>query len=104
MKKFLPIFTALLIALFAIACGGGEDTAKKEMTEKPAEMATPSGYEVMTVANGGTISGTVTYAGAIPKKVEIQKTDYIANSKIQGIGIYGNMARPAPLLPYSLIT
>jgi len=74
MKKFLPIFAALLMALFAIACGGGEDTAKKEMTEKPAEIAVPSGYEVMTVANGGTISGTVTYAGAMPKKVQIQKT------------------------------
>ncbi len=27
MKKFLPIFAALLIALFAVACGGGEDLA-----------------------------------------------------------------------------
>ena len=73
MKKFLPIFAALLIALFAIACGGAEDTAKKE-ADKPAEIAAPAGYQTMTVANGGTISGTVTYAGAMPKKVQIQKT------------------------------
>jgi plastocyanin len=73
MKKFLPIFAALLIALFAIACGGGEDTAKKQ-ADKPAEIAAPAGYQTMTVANGGTISGTVTYAGAMPKKVQIQKT------------------------------
>ncbi len=73
MKKFSPIFAALLIALFAIACGGGEDTSKKE-ADKPAEIAAPAGYQTMTVANGGTISGTVTYAGAMPKKVQIQKT------------------------------
>ncbi len=72
MKKFLPIFAALLIALFAIACGGGgEETAKKQMADKPAA---PAGYQVMTVANGGSITGTVTYAGAMPKKVKIQKT------------------------------
>ncbi len=75
MKKFLPIFAAILIALVAIACGGGgEETAEKETADKPAEMAAPSGYQVMTVANGGTISGIVTYAGAIPQKVKIEKT------------------------------
>lgn len=75
MKKLLPIFAVLLVALFAMACGGGsEDTAKEETAEKPAETAASGGYKVVTVANGGTITGTVTYAGAIPERTKLEIT------------------------------
>lgn len=74
--KHLPILLlAFLVATFALTCGGGgeEQTEDMEMTEE-TEMAAPEGYQGMAVTDGGSITGMVTYAGAIPEKTKIEVT------------------------------
>ena len=71
--------TAVLIAALALGCGGGgEKTAEQTQpaAEQPAAQPMTSGaYMAMEVAGGGTIKGTITYAGEIPamQKLEITK-------------------------------
>lgn len=77
MKDLFILTIALPVMSFFIACGGGEQTAEKpaEQETKPAETAAAGGaYEAMTVSNGGTIAGKVTFAGAIPAKQKLQIT------------------------------
>ncbi|MFQ5770952.1 MAG: carboxypeptidase regulatory-like domain-containing protein [bacterium] len=77
MKKLIPITLVLFFAAFTMHCGGGEDTAKKaEKTtaEKPTPMAESGAYMAMEVTNGGTVKGTVTFAGAIPAKKRLEIT------------------------------
>lgn len=71
MRNLSASFAILLVALFAIACGGGEETSKQQAAQK-TEMPAPSGYSVVSVTNGSNIAGTVTYAGAIPAKVKLE--------------------------------
>lgn len=73
------VFAGLLFMAVAlwVACGGGgeEQGVAKKAPETTAETAAPAGYTETTVTNGGTISGTITYAGTPPppQKVKITK-------------------------------
>ncbi len=74
MNRILIIMVAFALALALVACGGGEkaDTAKKA----PAETAVVSeDYEAMDVTDGGTITGVVSFDGAVPamKKLDVTK-------------------------------
>ena len=75
LSSWLLIFA---VAAFTIGCGGGGEQAdsqpaKKTEAAKPA--ASTGDYMAMAVANGGTITGTVTYGGQAPdpKKLPVTK-------------------------------
>lgn len=74
MKKQFTFSVILALTAFAFGCGGGgEDTAKKAAS--PAKKAmTISGYTAMTVSDGGTVMGKVTFAGDAPAKVKLEVT------------------------------
>ncbi|MFQ5822583.1 MAG: carboxypeptidase regulatory-like domain-containing protein [bacterium] len=77
MKKILSLLIVLAFISFLIGCGGGEKKAEKpseEVTEEVETMAEAGGYQAMTVTNGGTIKGTVTFAGTIPPKQKLEIT------------------------------
>ncbi len=75
MKPFL-LMTTVLFAAFALGCGGGEkaETETQPAMEKPAEQMPASGYTAMDVPGGGSIKGTITYAGEIPAKQKLEIT------------------------------
>lgn len=80
MKKYLPLLIMLSFTAFVIGCEGGEKKTEKAEEEKPMAEETggeaiPAGYQVASVTNGGTIKGTVTFAGAVPlqQKLEVTK-------------------------------
>ena len=63
--------------IFAIGCGGGEKEQKPATTGKttaPKAAATSGAYQVMAVTNGGSITGTVTYAGEAPAPAKLPVT------------------------------
>ena len=67
--KVTTILTLLIACVYvttAIAAGGDEEVES---------LVFPASYKAMSVSNGGTISGTVTFDGAAPemKKLEITK-------------------------------
>ncbi len=68
-------FSLIALAFALVACGGGEkaDTGKKATTD--TAMMSSGSYEAMEVMDGGTITGVVTFDGAVPalKKLEITK-------------------------------
>ncbi len=74
MNRILIIMVAFALALALVACGGGEkaDTSEKPTTET---VMVSGGYEAMDVVDGGTITGVVTFDGAVPakKKLDITK-------------------------------
>ena len=77
MKKLLTLATVLAFAVFAFGCGGGgEESAKadKPMATKTAGSTGSGSYVAMDVADGGTIKGTVTFAGAAPAKQKLEVT------------------------------
>lgn len=75
MKKITLLLLALLVVSFAISCGGGgEEQAEKMDTMGKEEMTAPTGYQAMAVTDGGTITGMVTYDGAMPEKTKIEVT------------------------------
>lgn len=76
MNKFLVLGTALAISSFFIACGGGDSgTEKAAKSENPAnKTASSSGYSSITVSDGGTIKGHVSFGGAIPPKQKLEVT------------------------------
>ena len=74
MKKLFTFVVILALTAFALGCGGGgDDTAKKAAA--PAKKVTAmSGYTAVTVSDGGTVTGKVTFAGAAPPKVKLEVT------------------------------
>jgi plastocyanin len=77
MKKLLLTTTAVIFAAFAMGCGGGgekADTQTESAMEKPAEQMASGGYMAMEVAGGGSVNGTITYAGEIPQKQKLEIT------------------------------
>ncbi|RMF68641.1 MAG: hypothetical protein D6743_03100, partial [Calditrichaeota bacterium] len=77
MKKVFSLFLGLTLLSFLAACGGGgEKTEEKAKAEAPAKAsaAAPGAYETITVTDGGTIKGQVTFAGAIPQKQKLEVT------------------------------
>lgn len=74
MNRIFILMLAFAMALALVACGGGEkaDTGKKA----PAETAMVGGgsYEAMDVVDGGTITGVVTFDGAVPKMKKLVVT------------------------------
>lgn len=73
-KRFAFIVTLVAAVSLAVACGKSDDSSSGPKgktggkstngdTDKPKPKPKPSGYEEMDVSDGGTISGTVTYAG-----------------------------------------
>lgn len=78
MKKYFSAMIALAVLTFAAGCGGGgekkAEKAGEQATQEATETATSSGYQSTSVTNGGTIKGTVTFAGAIPKKQVLEVT------------------------------
>ena len=67
---------SLLVAGLA-ACGGGDDSGGASGTSGSGEPETQAGegYSVVTVENGGTISGTITFAGTVPETRTVTVTD-----------------------------
>jgi plastocyanin len=89
MRKFLAMM--LLGAVVVFAFGFAVNDEKEENTPaanstakmvpsklNEANSAIPSNYTVIEVAAGGTISGTVTYAGAPPTPAKLQVTKDVA--------------------------
>ena len=70
----ISLYPAALVVSLFFSCGGNtDDTAQ---TETAIETPAPSsGYNPGAIADAGTLSGRVTFAGAIPqlKKLEITK-------------------------------
>jgi plastocyanin len=64
--RFSLVFAGIVLAMMA-GCGrGGTDQQKTEAP--PAAPASPAaGYEVVQVSDGGSISGSITVSGSIPK-------------------------------------
>ncbi|RMF58761.1 MAG: hypothetical protein D6743_17295 [Calditrichaeota bacterium] len=77
MKKVFSLFLGLTLLSFLAACGGGggknEPKARAQAPEQ-ARAAAPGAYETITVTDGGTIKGQVTFAGAIPQKQKLEVT------------------------------
>ena len=71
----------VLLVLGLAACGGdggsrdGTEQAAAEQSEAEAPGSGGSGYSVVTVGNGGSISGTITFSGTVPAPRTIVITD-----------------------------
>lgn len=77
MKKLLSLIIMFAFMSLVMSCGGGEEKAEKpgeQATEKAEVTGELGGYQSMEVTNGGTIKGTVTFAGAIPPRQKVQIT------------------------------
>ena len=76
MKNLYFLMIVLAFSVFTVACGGGEKKAEipAEQAEILEGQAETAAYEAIEVADGGTIKGRVTYAGAIPPKQKIAIT------------------------------
>ncbi len=74
MKKFFTLVMALLLMSFFVACGGGEEksTTPAEKAGRTAKKA--AGYQATAVTDGGSISGKVSLAGAVPEKKKLEIT------------------------------
>ncbi len=74
MKNALVLILTLALIPW-IGCGGGEQkTETKPAAEQPSASTAAGGYAVISVTNGGSITGRVTYAGQIPEKVKLEVT------------------------------
>lgn len=82
MKKFVNLAVAAATLLLMLACGGGDAGGDKpaKATKRPRAAA---GYKAGAVTDGGSISGRVTFAGAIPqaKKLEVTKDANVCGKK-----------------------
>lgn len=80
MKKLFMLGLGLSLSVFALSCGGGGESGGESAGSTPAKkaeaapMAKSGGYSEMTVANGGTVSGNVTFAGTVPAKTKLEVT------------------------------
>ena len=69
MKTKLGLFCVIAIASVVAGCGSSPDQPAPPAALTPAATSAPSpipGYEVMTVSDGGSISGAISVSGTIP--------------------------------------
>ena len=66
-----------LLVLGLTACGGGDSSGGASGTSGSGEPETQAGegYSVVTVENGGTISGTISFTGTVPETRTVAVTD-----------------------------
>jgi len=71
MRPRLTHFFVLLGLTFFAGCSGGDDAPKSTLPPAPTTPAAPAspfdGYQVIQVTDGGSISGTISVSGPIPK-------------------------------------
>lgn len=80
MKRGVVVLAACLTFT---GCGGtgenagdaGDSRVPAHQKESAVEVATPTGYTVVAVTDGGTISGTVRFVGTVPPARSIHVTD-----------------------------
>src|SRR5688572_1519573 len=60
---------AALMLAFIVGCSNQPDESRTELpvVPEPAAVSSIDGYEVVTVAEGGSITGAITVSGSIPK-------------------------------------
>ncbi|MFQ5603345.1 MAG: carboxypeptidase regulatory-like domain-containing protein [bacterium] len=79
MKKIITIALAQLIAALAFSCGGGGETDQTKQTAPKTESAAETGaYKAVAVTDGGSITGRVTFSGAVPPKQKLEVTKDVA--------------------------
>jgi len=74
MRKFYSLLLFGVMVIFAFGFAGVDRKNENTSTKKSA-LPEASSYTTITVANGGSVAGTVTYAGAAPapRKLEVTK-------------------------------
>ena len=69
-SKWMTRFALLTLAISVAACGGKEETDPDTPTPpemQQSDVETPGEYQVITVSDGGSVSGTVTFDGEVPE-------------------------------------
>jgi plastocyanin len=66
------IYVAVIVLTAIVSCSRGTDQPANELPPAPTESATPTGggYEVTAVADGGSITGTISVTGPVQKLPE----------------------------------
>ena len=82
-RRLLLSLGALLFFVGLAACGGGP--APEPTAVSPTEPAEPEGYQGGSVSDGGTISGTITYAGPAvePEVIAVDKDTEVCGNNIE---------------------